>query len=190
MKQDRRQLRSMVAVYQPSRDGEAALEIPQAASATQRSSVRLRGCWRARRPAHRSRDTDRDRQSRLRGRREASYLDQSCTDQLRGRFARYPPRAPMVTAQPCSAQTPQCAADAIGAPRSCALHVAWRAQEPEPTVCPSRKHAVGHAATRPQSVSSCVPRPRGFSLDTLRAIASTSWRSQLDSEAGCACTTG
>ena len=125
MKQDRRQPRSMVVVYQPSRDGEAALayalEIAQAAgatltvtsvapqgrtdpgcahcrasaarrnaqlrlaptndsrgspglSATQRPSVRLHGRGNARRPAHRSRQTDRDRQSRLRGRTPASQV--------------------------------------------------------------------------------------------------------------------
>ena len=83
-------------------------------SATQRPSVRLHGRGRARRPAHRSRHTDRHRQSRLRGRRPASHVHRSGTDHLRGRLARHRPHAPMVTAQRCGAQTLQCTADAIG----------------------------------------------------------------------------
>ena len=129
--------------------------------------------------------TDRPRSSKPASRSNTRVAgDRSGTDHLRGRPARHRPHAPMVTAQSCGAQTLQCTADAIGARRSRAIHVAWRAQEPAPAVCSARKQAL--EPSRRPSVSSCAPPPRGFLPDTLRAIASTSWRSQLDSEAACA----
>ena len=75
---------------------------------------------RVRRLPHRSRHTDRDRQSRLRDRTTAPHVGQSRTDRVPGRLARHRPRAPTLTAQHRSAQA---LPDAGAAPMG--LHL-WR----------------------------------------------------------------